>query len=345
MSHPVRFRLAALVALAALLLSSGCAQAPTPPVSARGPGADGSASVPAPNAPTAAEPPGTAALALDRFATPPYYRVDGGPGATLFLLGTIHIGPPAGWQLPPSIESGIASADRVALEVDLRLATEEAVSSLVAELALLGPGREVTDVVAPETAKLLESEDARLTRLGVPPGMRRLMKPWFMATVIGESVYGELGLSAQSAVEYRVLEALGERPLLGLETFEQQLRMLDGLEPALQDLMLRETLLQLDEARDLAGQLVSAWQRGDEARLARLAREGIDALPELDRFYDIVLGDRNRRWVQQLRPLLDGRAHAGEEVLVAVGALHLVGEDNLVELLRGAGYRVKRVKP
>lgn len=345
MSHPVRFRLAALVTLAMLLLSSGCAPSPVPPVSARGPGAGGHPNAPAADASPGAVRPGTTGIALDRAATPPYYRVDGGAGATLFLLGTIHIGPQAGWQLAPSIEAGIASADRVALEVDLRLATEEAVSSLVAELALLGAGREVTDVVAPETAKLLEAEDARLTRLGVPPGMRRLMKPWFMATVIGESVYGELGLSPQSAVEYRVLEALGERPLLGLETFEQQLRMLDGLEPALQDLMLRETLLQLDEARDLASQLVSAWQRGDEAQLARLAREGIDALPELDRFYDIVLGDRNRRWVRQLRPLLDDRAHAGEQVLVAVGALHLVGEDNLVELLRAAGYRVKRVKP
>lgn len=335
MWHSFRARAAAIVVLLAILLPMGCADAPVPAVSARGPGTA------APSA--TAEP--SAAAALDRSATPPFFRVDGGSGATLFLLGTIHIGPTAGWQLPPPVEAALAKADRVVLEVDLRLATEEAVGTLVAEIALLGPGRQVTDVIAPETAKLLEAEDARLTRLGVPPGMRAMMKPWFMATVLGESIYGELGLSSQSAVEYQVLAALGERPLIGLETFEQQLRMLDGLEPALQDLMLRETLMQLDEARDLAGQLVSAWQRGDEVRLAALAREGIDELPELDRFYDVVLGDRNRRWVQQLRPLLEGREHAGEDVLVAVGALHLVGEDSLVELLRAAGYRVKRVKP
>jgi uncharacterized protein YbaP (TraB family) len=343
MSHPIRARLAALAALVAFFLSTGCGNATPPPVEARGPTSSPGAIPIAGGAPGAEERSADRSFAANRSATPPYYRVDGGRGATLFLLGTIHVGPEAGWQLSAPVEAAIAKADRIALEVDLRLATEDAVSSLVAELALLPQGRQVSDVVAPETAKLLESEDARLTRLGVPPGMRKLMKPWFMATVIGESIYGELGLSSQSAVEYRILEAIGDRPLVGLETFEQQLRMLDEVEPGLQDLMLRETLMQLDESRDLAHQLIAAWRDGDEAELARLAREGVDELPELDRFYDIVLGDRNRRWIWQLRPLLDGREHAGQDVLVAVGALHLVGEDNLVSLLRKAGYRVEKV--
>jgi hypothetical protein len=351
MLHPIRAHVATLAALVALFLSAGCGQAPLAPVEARGPGGSpGASSGPSPGAiPIADGSPGgdartvDRALAADRDATPPSYRIDGGKGATLFLLGTLHVGPEAGWQLSAPVEAALAKADRFALEVDLRLATEEAVSTLVAELALLPPGQQVTDVVAPETTKLLEREDARLTQLGVPPGMRKMMKPWFMATVIGESIYGELGLSSQSALEYRVLEAIGERPLVGLETFEQQLRMLDGIEPELQDLMLRETLMQLDDSGDLARQLIVAWREGDEAGLARLAREGVDALPALDRFYDIVLGDRNRRWVRQLRPVLDGREHAGQQMLVAVGALHLVGEDNLVTLLREAGYRAEKV--
>ncbi len=345
MLHRIRAQAATLVALFALLLSAGCGQAPLAPVEAREPGAGaGSGTIPIADparngAAGAAERP----LAADRHATPPFYRVRGGRGAGLLLLGTLHVGPAAGWQFSAPVEAGIAEADRIALEVDLRLATEEAVSSLVADLALLPADRTVTDVVAPETARLLAREDARLTGLGVPPGMRARMKPWFMATVIGESIYGRLGLSSQSAVEYRVLEAVGERPLVGLETFEQQLRMLDGLAPTLQDLMLRETLMQLDESEQLARELIVAWRDGDERRLAELAREGVDELPELDAFYDVVLGDRNRRWVRQLRPLLEGPEFAGQDVLVAVGALHLVGEDNLVRLLRDAGYRVDKV--
>jgi uncharacterized protein YbaP (TraB family) len=66
-------------------------------------------------------------------------------------------------------------------------------------------------------------------------------------------------------------------------------------------------------------------------------------LPELDGVYEILLGDRNRRWVKQLRPLLEDPALAGETVLVAVGALHLVGRDGLVALLRDEGFRAEPI--
>lgn len=277
------------------------------------------------------------------FETPPYYRVSGGPGATLLLLGTIHIGPEAGWTLSPAIESGIARADKMILEIDLRLATEEAVSTVVAEVALLPPGTTLAQVVAPETAKLLADEDATLTRMGLPPAMRSRMKPWFIAVGLSESIYRESGLSSKAATEEQVMHALGLRPLIGLETFEEQLQIFDALPFPLQDLMLRDTVERLDEAEAQLEELVQAWRTGDEPTLARLAREGIEELPELDRFYDVLLGDRNRRWVAKLRPLVERPEHRGETVLVAVGALHLVGKDSLVEQLRESGLRVEAI--
>ena len=277
------------------------------------------------------------------YETPPYFRVAGGPGATLLLLGTIHIGPKEGSTLSPAIESGLARADKIALEVDLRLATEEAVSDLVAKVALLPPGMTLASVIAPETAKVLLEEDDTITRMGFPRGIRNRMKPWFIAVGLSESTYGESGLTNKTATEEHVLGALGLRPLIGLETFEDQLRIFDQLPPTLQDLMLRDTVERLDSAEAELEELVQAWRTGDEAVLARLAREGIDELPELDAFYDILLGDRNRRWVSKLRPLLEDRDHHGETVLVAVGALHLVGKDSLVEQLRAAGFQVEAI--
>jgi len=320
-------RLAACAALAAALLAPACAHPPEAP-------APGGLEAPAADAPAAA---------LAVTARPPFYRVAGGSGASLLLLGTIHVGPAEGWRLAPAIEAGIASADRVALEVDLRLATEDAVSSLMAELVLLGAGESLPTQVAPETAKLLDEEDAALARLGFPAGMRNRMKPWFVAVGLAESVYAEAGLTGEAATERVILAGLGERPLVGLETFEEQLRFLDGLPPDLADLMLRDTLARLDTAQAEVRELLAAWSAGDEAALARLAREGADALPGLDRFYDRLLGERNRRWLAQLAPLVDDPAHSGETVLVAVGALHLVGDDSLVALLRAAGHRVEAV--
>ena len=43
------------------------------------------------------------------------------------------------------------------------------------------------------------------------------------------------------------------------------------------------------------------------------------------------------------RPLLDDAARAHDGVFMAVGALHLVGDDGLEKMFRDAGYEVERL--
>ncbi|MDZ7847866.1 MAG: TraB/GumN family protein [Owenweeksia sp.] len=52
-----------------------------------------------------------------------------------------------------------------------------------------------------------------------------------------------------------------------------------------------------------------------------------------------LVDDRNLKWLEKLRPLLDDG-----NVFVAVGALHLPGENGLITLLRKEGYEVRRVR-
>ena len=276
-------------------------------------------------------------------AYPPFYRIGGGDGATLLLMGTIHLGPEEGWNFSPSVTRGLARADRFVMETDLRQATEEAVSNLVANLVIMEHPNTLFDVISPETAKLLEEKDGELALHGMPRRARRIMKPWFIAIGLVESISSESGFNTASAAETALMEALGDRPLLGLETFEEQMRMLDGLSPEIQDLMLRDTLLRLDQAVEETQALVLAWRTGDLVGLEASAREGTDALPELEAFYEILLDQRNRRWLPTLQTFLDDPRHAGETVFVGVGALHLVGPNGLVSLLRRAGYQVELV--
>jgi hypothetical protein len=48
--------------------------------------------------------------------------------------------------------------------------------------------------------------------------------------------------------------------------------------------------------------------------------------------------DRNRKWL----PIITGLLHDNQDYLVIVGALHLIGDDGLVELLRHEGYTVEQ---
>ena len=86
-----RHALAVLAALVGALLLTGCggrAEAPPPEVD-------------------------------DGLARPPFVRVDTDDGPTLFLLGTLHLGPAEGWRFSPEIVQVLASADTLVMELDL----------------------------------------------------------------------------------------------------------------------------------------------------------------------------------------------------------------------------------
>jgi uncharacterized protein YbaP (TraB family) len=274
---------------------------------------------------------------------PPFLRVEGGAGASLDLFGTIHLGPPEGWTFSPAVREALREADTIVLEIDLRQATEEEVSTIVANSGIFQPGTELEDRLQPETRALLEAHDAELTVLGFPPGIRKLMKPWFLTLGILESQIEGTGYTAASAADQQVLAALGSRELIGLETFRQQFDFFETLSPELQDLILRDALTRLDDSAHDLEILIAAWSSGDEETLLELSREGVEALPGLEDFYAILFDGRNQSWLSTLERLLEDPARRGERVFVAVGALHLVGPSGLPRLLREAGYRVESI--
>ena len=283
------------------------------------------------------------ALAQATTAHPPLFRVETDRGGALFLLGTIHLGPPEGWHLSPRLEAILAEATTLVLEVDLRAADEETVSTIVANSALLPPGVRLEDRLAPETRALLEERSETLAGIGFPPSIRDLMKPWFLALGILESQVQRTPYRTATATEQQLLEARGDAELIGLETVEEQMAFFDTLPAELQDLILRDALARYDEAPNAIDELVRAWRTGDAASLECFSREGVEALPGLDDFYEILLDGRNRAWISRLDMLLESESHAESHILFAVGALHLYGEQGLPAQLRRAGYRVEPV--
>ncbi|MFK7895113.1 MAG: TraB/GumN family protein [Myxococcota bacterium] len=277
------------------------------------------------------------------YDTPPLYRVSGGQGANLVLLGTIHLGPDSGWTLSPEATQAIEEASTIVMELDPRQITEEAVSNLIANTVMLDSPTTLVSVLRPETAKVLEEMDATVTAMGLPPHVRRYMKPWFVSVGLIESATTATDYKAAQAVEQLIMAMLGQRPLIPLETFQEQLGIFDDMPLPLQDYMLYDTLTRLDETEEGIEMLIQAWRVSDVAALEAVAREGIEELPQLEPFYQRLLDDRNRNWRGQLRPLLEDPKRKGQTILVAVGALHLVGPNSVGSLLAESGYRLDEI--
>ena len=100
--------------------------------------------------------------------------------------------------------------------------------------------------------------------------------------------------------------------------------------------MLDETLDELKDIKSEMRDVLSAWRQGDAPRLAALLSSEYRAFPSL---YRPLVSDRNQHWLPQVEQLLKGDGNS----LVVVGALHLVGDGGLLELLRKKGYKLTQL--
>jgi uncharacterized protein YbaP (TraB family) len=142
----------------------------------------------------------------------------------------------------------------------------------------------------------------------------------------------QLGFDPDEGVERQ----LGRRAhadgkhILGLETLGQQIGILASLSKDDQAAFLDQTVTDMHDADRETQEIVAAWRSGDAARLAALMSEDFRNFPSL---YYALVTDRNRRWMPQIERFLK----AGQNYLVIVGALHLVGDGGLLQLARAEG--------
>jgi uncharacterized protein YbaP (TraB family) len=208
-----------------------------------------------------------------------------------------------------------------------------------------GDGTQLDDDLAPalrsRLATWLSANSAALERVGLPAEALQAFKPWFAGLMISlvemtrQGLDPALGLDQHFATK---AQAVG-KATAGLETAAQQLAFLDSMDHDEQLQFLDEALAESDPANRELEQLHSAWRGGDVSTLWRvMAAEMKRDYPKLYRHMDI---DRNDAWLPKIEQRLKAPGH--DDTLVVVGALHLLGNDGVVEKLRARGYRVERI--
>ena len=122
----------------------------------------------------------------------------------------------------------------------------------------------------------------------------------------------------------------------GLETLTGQLSFMDELDMETQRLFLLDALKDNAEAEAEMQTIMTAWQAGDTNTLAELQLELMQEVPELG---DALFTRRNRNWVPQIIELTKQK----QNYLVIVGALHLAGDNSVLELLEAEGIKVRQL--
>lgn len=253
---------------------------------------------------------------------------------TVYLLGSVHVLRPGDAALPRAALDAYADAEQLVMEIDLddaAVGDPLAIAQQMQASAALPAGQSLQSVLGSDYAEVAR----RASEAGLDLAMFDRFQPWFVATLLLQLELAKRGFDPALGIEQQLAgrAAADRKPIVGLETPAQQFAVLSGLSLADQKRFLLMTLDESAQADAELEQLLAAWRKGDITALAALLSDEFERFPQL---YRPLTEDRNRTWVGQLDDLLDDR----DDYLVVVGALHLVGRNSVVDLLRQRGHAV-----
>jgi uncharacterized protein len=272
---------------------------------------------------------------LSAHAASPVWAVRGAHN-TVYLAGSIHMLPADDAALPPGFERAYADSKKLVLEMDLAKLDPLEATAWMMDHGSLPAGTHLKDVLGEQRYQRVSAAAAGL---GLPMSGLDTLAPWVVGIEITDLAYTHEGFDPDQGVEDQLLlrAQTDGRPTAGLETLPEELGGLLALSREDQVRMLDQSVDELKDIKSEVRELTDAWRHGDAARLAKLLSSEYDAFPAL---YKPLVMERNRRWLPQVEQLLKGQ----ENALVVVGALHLVGQGGLIELLRGKGYAITQLQ-
>jgi len=272
------------------------------------------------------------AVSVSAQAEPAAWRVTGEDTGELLLLGSVHYLRQEDYPLPSNIDELYQQADKLVMELDLDDLDTLSVENLFVEAGTLPPGSSLQTVLTPAVYELAETRSAEF---GLDLAFATRLEPWLVAITLMDLGMNALGFNASRGLEQHLLRRATSdgKQVLGLETLEDQIHVFDQLSIKEQEALLLQTLNEIDSADDAMDELLNAWRDGRVNVLANELTANFEDFPIL---YRHLVIDRNERWLDPLRQLLE----TGERYLVVVGALHLVGNDSVIELLQHQGLSV-----
>jgi hypothetical protein len=272
---------------------------------------------------------------LSAQAASPVWAVRGSHNI-VYLAGSIHMLPADDAALPAGFTRAYADSTKLVMELDLAKFDPMEAMTWMMDHGTLPAGTTLRGLLGEQRYGRVTGAAASL---GMPMAGLDSLAPWVVGIEITDAAYEHEGFDPDQGVEEQLLRLAqtDHKPTAGLETLPEELGSLSSLSSADQIRMLDQTVDELKDLKSEMREVTGAWRSGDRAHLAALLSSEYGAFPSL---YKPLVTDRNQRWLPQVEQLLNGKDNA----CVVVGALHLVGDGGLLELLRRKGYTITQLE-
>jgi uncharacterized protein len=248
--------------------------------------------------------------------------------APSYLFGTVHVSDPRVIDLPDPVVEALERTDLFIMEA---LLDGPSVAEFGREL-FSGDGTRLSDLLPP--AYYTHAVEI-LANYNIPSSTVDNMKPW--AAFLTMNMPPDTGIPMDIVLMNRA-GAQGSR-IYGLESLAEQAAVFDVLDEAQHIQMLKDSICYYDVLQADMEDMIRLYLERDLAGLfAYRDRYHLHTDATYQRFIQSILWDRNVHMADRMQSYLEqGNA------FIAIGALHLPGEQGVLGLLEQAGYQVRPI--
>ncbi|WP_455207746.1 TraB/GumN family protein [Kaarinaea lacus] len=257
---------------------------------------------------------------------------------TVFLFGSIHIADQSIYPLRTTIEKAYDNSDILVVEVDETQADQVKLNQILMTQGFYPGAETIADHINQDTMQMLQKF---LSKTGIPYPTVARMRPGLIAITLTVARIVQLGYSPELGIDRHFLTKARKekKPIQQLETAEWQMELMLSFSD--DDLILKHTVVSLDEMGDMFKEIMNAWKSGDNERIETvMLTDQLKEHPEFEAIFKRLFDARNVVMTSKILNMLE----QSKNYFVVVGAGHLVGEQGIVSLLKKQGFTVQSIQ-
>lgn len=272
-------------------------------------------------------------LSITSQAKTSIWQVSNGTN-TVYLGGTFHMLKPSDYPLPKEFEQVYKKVNWLVFETDMDQLSSPEFQQKFLQSMTLPTGQILADHLSAEAYTELIRYAAKN---GMDTGRLQRFTPQMVALIITIEELKKYGLTAEGVDTFIGDKAKKDRKIVTkLESTDDQIHYISTMGAGNESNLILQTLADMKDLAEDLNAMSNAWRAGDDEALFETGIKPM--LEEYPKIYQSLLVERNNNWMDKIEKLI---AHP-EEKFILVGALHLIGQDGLLQQLKNRGYQVQQ---